>query len=193
MIDNWNSEQCKPIFKKLYNRVAQLSIQKFSSNVIEKCLEKADPDTRADLILEIANMERLAGLMKNSYGNYVVQKALSIAKNETKERLAKAIASNIPQISDKKLRMKWQYLLEKSLRESNIDIGKICDGATLEEIRLSQAEYEEQEEMIGSEDVFAHDDEGGFNRGYKNNGAKGRQPFNKKTKSTKNPLRSDYN
>jgi hypothetical protein len=49
-------------------------------------------------------MDKLAGLMKNSFGNYVVQKALAIASNEDKVTLAEAIRQNIPLISDKKIR-----------------------------------------------------------------------------------------
>jgi hypothetical protein len=43
VLDNWDPNICDPIFSKLRGKVAQLSIQKFSSNVIEKCLERSDP------------------------------------------------------------------------------------------------------------------------------------------------------
>ena len=112
---SWDAEMCTPIFDKLKHKVAQLSIQKFSSNVIEKCLEKALYRSRSEFIREIANMDKLAGLMKNSYGNYVVQKALNIAHGPDKECIAQAIYKNIPQIQDKKLRAKWGMLLYQSI------------------------------------------------------------------------------
>ena len=46
VINHWDPEICKPIFNNLEKKVNQLSMQKFSSNVIEKCLERADVNTR---------------------------------------------------------------------------------------------------------------------------------------------------
>lgn len=54
-------------------------MQKYSSNVIEICLERCDPQTRSEFIVEISNSDKLANLIKHSYGNYVVQKALKIS------------------------------------------------------------------------------------------------------------------
>lgn len=69
---------------KLRNKLSQLSIQKFSSNVIEKCLEKADTKVRNLYIEELALSDKLSGLIRNSYGNYVVQKALKIGFGKEK-------------------------------------------------------------------------------------------------------------
>lgn len=60
-------------------------------------------------------MDKLAGLMKNSYGNYVVQKALKIAEGEDKKSIVQSIQNNIPVISDKKIRQKWTVLLEQGI------------------------------------------------------------------------------
>lgn len=40
--------------------------------MIERCLEKADVKVRSMYIEEITNSDKLAGLIRNSYGNYVV-------------------------------------------------------------------------------------------------------------------------
>ena len=71
----------------LLGKISQLSIQKFSSNVIERCLEKADPQIKTLYIEEITNSDKLSNLIRNSYGNYVVQKALIIAQNKDKQNL----------------------------------------------------------------------------------------------------------
>ena len=60
-------------------------------------------------------MDKLAGLMRNSYGNYVVQKALKIAEGEDKKSIVQSIQNNIPVISDKKIRQKWTVLLEQGI------------------------------------------------------------------------------
>jgi hypothetical protein len=83
---------------KLRNKLSQLSIQKFSSNVIEKCLEKADEKTKSLYIEELSHSDKLSGnlkfiitlclgLIRNSYGNYVVQKALKIGVGKDKQAL----------------------------------------------------------------------------------------------------------
>merc|ERR1712130_998591 len=56
--------------------LANLSVQKFSSNVIEKCLVKADDRVRVALIDELSAEETLTKLLQDPYGNYVIQTAL---------------------------------------------------------------------------------------------------------------------
>jgi len=54
-------------------------------------------------------------LIRNSYGNYVVQSALKLAVGEDKERMVQAIQKNTPQIPDKKIRMKWEKIIEEAV------------------------------------------------------------------------------
>lgn len=80
IVTNWPNKTKQVIFKALKNKLYELSMQKYSSNVIENCLERSDPQTRSEFIIEISNSDKLANLIKHSYGNYVVQKALKIAQ-----------------------------------------------------------------------------------------------------------------
>jgi hypothetical protein len=57
-----------------------LSVQKFSSNVIEKCIRVAEHNTRKLLIEELLNRSRLEKLLRDSFGNYCVQTALDYAE-----------------------------------------------------------------------------------------------------------------
>ena len=52
---------CVPIYETLKEKISQLSAQKFSSNVIEKCLEKADDKMKSELFEVIATSDRLLG------------------------------------------------------------------------------------------------------------------------------------
>jgi len=72
MVTNWPNKVNQTIFRALKNKLYELSMQKYSSNVIEICLERCDPQTRSEFIVEISNSEKLANLIKHSYGNYVV-------------------------------------------------------------------------------------------------------------------------
>ena len=50
--------------------------------------------------------------MKNSFGNYVVQKALTLSEGDMKDELALAIQDNISRLNEKKLRTKWAQILD---------------------------------------------------------------------------------
>lgn len=72
IIEKWEPYICKPIFEKLATKIFELSIQKFSSCVIEKCLEYGDPETQSLFIHEISQSERLYDLIRHSFSNYVI-------------------------------------------------------------------------------------------------------------------------
>jgi hypothetical protein len=52
----------------------QLSVQKFSSNVIEKVLEKADYENLEKYMKKLCTVEVMKSLIKNIYGYYVIHK-----------------------------------------------------------------------------------------------------------------------
>lgn len=61
------------VIRQFFGNVCALSVQKFSSNVIEKCIRVADHNTRKLLIEELLNRSRLEKLLRDSFGNYCVQ------------------------------------------------------------------------------------------------------------------------
>jgi hypothetical protein len=50
----------------------QLSVQKFSSNVIEKILERAELETVERFTKKLCEFEVMKSLIKNTYGFYVI-------------------------------------------------------------------------------------------------------------------------
>jgi hypothetical protein len=69
-----------PMCAGFQGKVVELSKQKFSSNVIEKCIRCAEMSAKQLLIEELlVDVEELEQLMRDSYGNYVVQTALEFA------------------------------------------------------------------------------------------------------------------
>lgn len=111
IMDRWSEQDYSLLYDRVMSRVAQLSIQKFSSNVVEKCLQSSNEEQREKIIISISKIDKLANVMKNSFGNYVVQKALSYSFGEPKESLIEAIQMSIPDIQDKKIRSKWEQIL----------------------------------------------------------------------------------
>jgi len=72
IITTWPKSVCEPIFESLRSHIAELCIQKYSSPVLERCLEFAPDDTRSQYITELVLCDRLPTLIKNSYVNYVI-------------------------------------------------------------------------------------------------------------------------
>lgn len=80
--------------------IPELSVQKFSSNVIEKCLQVAvssSPDLYDAIIKEITDADLLA-LLQDRYANFVIQTALDVADDSQHARLVKLILPYIHQI-----------------------------------------------------------------------------------------------
>ena len=55
--------------------------------------------------------DKLPSVIKNSYGNFVVQKALKIATGEDKQNLVNSILKVLHLIQDKKIRTKWEQII----------------------------------------------------------------------------------
>jgi len=129
-LDNWHdtdpdmhedNDNCffANLFKKIEGKIEKLSIQKFSSNVIEKWLERANDYYRRIFIKEIIKGDSV-DIMKNSYGNYVFQKSLALARGIDKFRIIDVIFKNFPTIQDQKIKMKWVKLLKKNIKQDDV-------------------------------------------------------------------------
>ena len=85
-------------------------MQKYSSNVLERIIEKNDKNLEL-YINEICTEKNLCEIMKNNYGNYVIQKAIKLSNGKNYERLFKEINQNMHKLDDKKITKKWQIIL----------------------------------------------------------------------------------
>jgi len=72
---------CELVCDQIMDHIVSLATQKFSSNVIERCLQGASDAKRCQMIQEISRPESLSTLLKDAFGNYVVQIALNVAHN----------------------------------------------------------------------------------------------------------------
>ena len=81
------------ILDKIINKIIFLSKRKYSSNVIEKCLETCSPERVNQLINIFKNETIIRDLIKDIFGNYVIQKLLIVCTNdEIKEQILENIA-----------------------------------------------------------------------------------------------------
>lgn len=110
-IDLWGIDDVKEIIESFYGKCSMLSIQKYSSNVIERCLEKSE-DFLDNFVNEICSNEgTISLLMKNNYGNYVIQTALKVSKSSHQQMIINSIEKNLIQLNDKKLKNKWKSII----------------------------------------------------------------------------------
>ncbi|KAF2471287.1 ARM repeat-containing protein [Lindgomyces ingoldianus] len=87
-----------PMCLGFQTKVAELSKQKFSSNVIEKCIRCADAETKRIMIEELMHPNELEKLMRDSYGNYVIQTALEFAPPDMCLHLIESMRPILPGI-----------------------------------------------------------------------------------------------
>ncbi|RVX12942.1 Pumilio-like 12 [Vitis vinifera] len=83
------------ILDQLEGNYGDLSLQKYSSNVVEKCLQHAGDEHRHCIIRELINNPRIDQIMQDPYGNYVIQAALNNSKGAIHAALIEVIRSHV--------------------------------------------------------------------------------------------------
>lgn len=95
VLDSCTAEEAYGVIVKPLGNIFELSIQKFSSNVIEKCLEKAPERVRQNYIKEIINCPKMNKMLQDQFANYVVQRALCVCSEEQCLQLVKSIRPHL--------------------------------------------------------------------------------------------------
>ena len=102
------------------NNFFNLSLEKYASNVIERFIER-DEKILENYIEEIICSKKIYEIMKSKFGNYVIQKAIKLAKNEYKKKLVFNAAIMINNLKEKKLITKWKSILMPHIHELSED------------------------------------------------------------------------
>jgi len=101
MLDLWGVGTCANIMQVIEENIISLSIQKYSSNVIEKCFDLLGITKRYQWIKEVFHQSKILYLIKNKYGNYVLQKALQIMTHSEKREIKESLNNNMNSFSKK--------------------------------------------------------------------------------------------
>ncbi|XP_057476979.1 pumilio homolog 4-like isoform X2 [Actinidia eriantha] len=115
------------IIGKLAGQIVEMSQQKFASNVVEKCLTFGGPEERQLLVKEMLGSTYenapLQAMMKDPYGNYVVQKVLETCNDQSRELILSRIKVHLNTLK------KYTYGKHIVLRvEKLITAGERCYG-----------------------------------------------------------------
>ncbi|KAB5594289.1 hypothetical protein CTheo_2219 [Ceratobasidium theobromae] len=111
------------VIRQFIGNVCALSVQKFSSNVIEKCIRVAEHNTRKMLIEELLNRNRLEKLLRDSFGNYCVQTALDYAEPTQRMLLVEGIRPILPLIRNTPYGKRIQSKLQREQMENHHQYG----------------------------------------------------------------------
>lgn len=85
--------------EQLLGLLLVLSKEKFSSNVIEKCLESTSPDIRSRMVDEVMQATNFKDYLADQYGNYVIQKAIQVATESKRTRFLELLKPDMAQLA----------------------------------------------------------------------------------------------
>jgi len=97
IVEKSGANKCDKIYRFIAGKVYDFSIHKFASNVVEKCLTLGNSKQRKEIVDEILAREdndSLLAMVRDKYGNYVVQKMIENSDQRTKELIIKRISQS---------------------------------------------------------------------------------------------------
>ena len=95
LLEKLNSNELNELFGVLNENIYKLSLQQFSSNVVEKALEKMDEITREKILDKLFFQGKFIILLKNKFGKFVISKAVSYMPQELKTKFEFELVNNI--------------------------------------------------------------------------------------------------
>ncbi|KAJ8110618.1 hypothetical protein ONZ43_g5829 [Nemania bipapillata] len=103
IIGHGNPEDRTIMIEQAIHRVVTLSRHKYASNVIEKCIQFGSEAERAAIHANFTTQDGdgpspLQGLVKDQFGNYVIQKLLDCLEGEEKATFAQEVRAVVPQL-----------------------------------------------------------------------------------------------
>ena len=131
LMENWNKNELNDIRKKIMENIYKLSVQQFSSNVVEKAIEIFDDEHREKMIRKLCFEGNFIILLKNKFGRFVLHKAISYMKinlkNEFEIYLKNNINNNVYNHKDKNKVKKFVMKIKnnnKLQNDFNFDLNK---------------------------------------------------------------------
>ncbi|KAI4383654.1 hypothetical protein MLD38_009463 [Melastoma candidum] len=96
ILDKNEARAAEDVITRLAGHFIDLSMQKYSSNVVESCLKLAEEEHREYIVQELIQSPRLDQVLQDPYGNYVIQSAITTSKGALRAAIVKAIKPYIP-------------------------------------------------------------------------------------------------
>ena len=113
IIENWEDNEIKEIIDLCKDKYVSLSNQKYSSNAVERIIEK-NKENLEYYIEQICCENNLIEVIRNNFGNYVIQKAVKLSSGNMRKKLITKIIKNLNKLGDEKIINKWKYIISNA-------------------------------------------------------------------------------
>ena len=95
LMEKLPTDELDKIFDVVNENIFKLSIQQFSSNVVEKSFEKMDEINKLKIFDELFFQGKFIFILKNKFGKFVIRKAINYMSNELKKKVEFELINNI--------------------------------------------------------------------------------------------------
>ncbi len=109
VLENAPANVCTNIKMKMEGKYCRLAKQKFSSNVVEKCLRTSTHEWRSVILRELTT--NVNELIRDRYGNYVLQTAVSLADGPQVMQFSQSVGPYLNSLRDN-VRAKWLKIIQ---------------------------------------------------------------------------------
>ncbi|XP_062098884.1 pumilio homolog 12-like [Humulus lupulus] len=108
------------IMRQLKGSYVSLSLSKYGSNVVERCLKECEETQAMKVVMEMLQNQNISMLFLDPYGNYVIQSALLVSKGQVRKALLSLIDKHANKMRCHQYGKKILDLIEKrKLRNHN--------------------------------------------------------------------------
>ena len=95
LIENWGENMLINIKNKIIENLQNLTMNQYSSNIVEKAIEVFDNEYREKIIQKLCFEENLVSILNCKYGRFVIYKAINYMKNELKQNLENILNNHL--------------------------------------------------------------------------------------------------
>lgn len=111
-----NEKVNERIFIYINENLTKLSKEKFSSNVIDKCIINNNVNTDK-IIHNMVQNNLIKEIVVDQYGNYVIQKALAVSEGEIFEKIMEQVKPTVPELQKTNIGKKILERLTQQYKE----------------------------------------------------------------------------
>jgi hypothetical protein len=122
LIENWDKDSLIDIKNKVLENVFKLSLEQFSSNVVEKSIELFDEEYRGKIIRKLFFEGNIIILLKSKFGRFVLYKAINYMRSDLRNEMEINLINNLNNnVYNNKDKNKIKKFLMKLQNQKNIE------------------------------------------------------------------------
>jgi hypothetical protein len=177
----------------------KFSTQKYSSNIIEKCMDCCDEDTRELIANKYCEPSIIEKLLFDMYGNYVLQKIISISKEPLTSKYLSIIGPLMKKLNSYSFGQKLYNKLLSSFPNLSAYVGIKNEGGKNKKFKNKKSNYNNMNMNNNEMDGYMGNINnnmngiGGMNNKYNNLYNNGNQMMNMKNNKKNNNMKFSNN